>query len=434
MNVPPQGSEAAFVAEAARLLQAESAPFPAQLQRVLQLAERTWPPLRASVTLSDGLVLVTGQSEFPSGGLVTTHAVVRGARRFGTLSLERPAGTPGEGPSESLPEALAALVAQEAEIRRLFQAPLSPGDDLVGSSGVMQDVFRLVDQAAPAGAPVLFLGEPGVGKERLAEALHRRSLAAAGPFVVFNGTGLPETMVESELFGPLRTGGGRLAEARGGTLYIDEVADLSPLVQGRLVKALADRGQPRLVVSSRRNLDTLAAAGRFRSDLLDRLAVHRIQIPPLRDRGSDIVALADHFVARFSLQTGKTIKRISTPTLEMLLTYPWPGNVRELQNVMERAVLLSDDEVIHGYHLPPSLQSSVHSGTQMHGRLTDRLDSLEYEMLVEALKASLGNITQAARELGLTKRVMGLRMKKFELDYRPFRQGPADLAEDDDWN
>jgi Nif-specific regulatory protein len=156
-------------------------------------------------------------------------------------------------------------------------------------------------------------------------------------------------------------------------------------------------------------------------------------VPPLRDRGADIIALADHFTTQFSLKTGKTIMRISTPALEMLLTYPWPGNVRELESVMERAVLLSDDEVIHGYHLPPSLQSSVHTGTRMHGRLVDRLDSLEYEMLVEALKASRGNITQAGRELGLTKRVMGLRMAKFELDYRAFRQGPSsELASSDD--
>jgi len=190
----------------------------------------------------------------------------------------------------------------------------------------------------------------------------------------------------------------------------------------------------RLIASTSRSLERLIAEGKFRSDLYARLAAFPIQVPPLRERGSDIIALADYFVTQFSLQTGKAIKRISTPTLEMLLTYPWPGNVRELENVMERAVLLSDDEVIHGYHLPPSLQSSVHSGTRMHGRLTDRLDSLEYEMLVEALKASQGNITQAARELGLTKRIMGLRLKKFELDYRTFRQAPPDLASDSSRN
>jgi Nif-specific regulatory protein len=186
------------------------------------------------------------------------------------------------------------------------------------------------------------------------------------------------------------------------------------------------------MASSSRSLDKLIASGRFRGDLYARLAASPIQIPPLRDRGSDIIALADYFVTQFSLQTGKDIKRISTPTLEMLLTYPWPGNVRELKSVIERAVLLSDDEVIHGFHLPPSLQSSVHSGTRMHGRLPDRLDSLEYEMLVEALKAAQGNVTQAARELGLTKRIMGLRLKKYELDYRVFRQAPADLASDSD--
>ncbi len=294
---------------------------------------------------------------------------------------------------------------------------------MISSSGVMQEVFRLIEKAADSTMPVILLGEPGVGKERLAEALHRLSPVSEGPFVAFNGTALPEFMVEGELFGHPKGLGGSFEEARGGTLFLDEVGDLSEPVRERLFRALDSGAAPlRLVASSSRSADALIA----------RWKAFPIQVPPLRDRGSDIIALADHFVTKFSLQTGIEVKRISTPALEMLLTYPWPGNVRELETVLERAVLLSDDEVIHGYHLPPSLQSSVHSGTRMHGRLADRLDSLEYEMLVEALKASQGNMTQAARELGLTKRVMGLRLKKFELDYRTFRKSSTDLASDTD--
>jgi Nif-specific regulatory protein len=284
---------------------------------------------------------------------------------------------------------------------------------------------------------VLLIGESGVGKERLAAVLHRRSALSQGPFVPFNGTALPESMVESELFGHPKGLGGRFAEALEGTLFLDEVGDLSPRVQMRLLRALEGGDPvPRLVASTSRNLEVLASSGAFLPGLHTRLAAFPIQVPPLRERGADIVALADYFTTQLSLKTGKSIMRISTPALEMLLTYPWPGNVRELESVMERAVLLSDDEVIHGYHLPPSLQSSVHSGTRMPGRLADRLDSLEYEMIVEALKTSRGNITQAARELGLTKRIMGLRMEKFELDYRAFRQapGPSDLASSDDSN
>ena len=428
-------SDAAFLARVGRLLQTEGESFPAVLQRVLSLVEETWPPVRATVTLTNAVVLVTGQSEFPSGGPVSVIPLTRGSRSLGTVSFELPMGDrDGPAPTPHLEEAVALLIAQEAEIRRLGGASAPATVGLIGSSGVMQEVFRLVEKAAGLSVPVLLSGESGVGKALLAETVHRRSAVSRGPFVLFNGTALPESMVESELFGHAKGPGGKFEEARGGTLFLDEIGDLSLPLQGRLLRTLDDKSGPRLIASTRRGLDSLVAAGRFRSDLQARLSAFPIQVPPLRERGSDIIALADYFVTGFSLQTGKTIKRISTPTLEMLLTYPWPGNVRELETVIERAVLLSDDEVIHGYHLPPSLQSSVHSGTRMHGRLTDRLDSLEYEMLVEALKASHGNITQAARELGLTKRIMGLRLKKFELDYRTFRQGPPDLAEDQDWN
>ncbi len=427
-------SEAGFLARIGSLLQADGESFPAILQRVLIQIEETWPPLRATVALAGGVVLVTGHSEFPSGGPVTSVPLSRGGRTLGTLSFELPPGNRAlPGPPDEMRQAVAILVAQEAEVRRLGNSSM-PSTGLVGSSGVMQDVFGLVEKAAGSSVTVLLSGEPGVGKALLAEAIHRRSSVSRGPFVPFNGTALPESMVESGLFGHARGPGGRFEEARGGSLFLEEVGDLSLAVQARLLRALDSRSTPRLIVSTRRNLEALVGTGRFRSDLAARLAAFPIQVPPLRERGSDIIALADHFVTGFSLQIGKTIKRISTPTLEMLLTYPWPGNVRELETVIERAVLLSDDEVIHGYHLPPSLQSSVHSGTRMPGRLPDRLDSLEYEMLVEALKTSHGNITQAARELGLTKRVMGLRLQKFELDYRTFRQGPTDLAEDEDWN
>lgn len=429
-------TEIDFLVQAGRFLQNQDESFPVVLQRVLDLAERSWPPLRASLTLAGGTVLVTGRSEFPTGGPVARFSVPRGTRLLGTLSFEVPAGDEApSGPSPTLWETLALMVAQESEIRRLGGPTGSSGGGLIGSSGAMQEVMVLVDRAARGDQPVLLLGEPGVGKESLAEEIHRRSNSAAGPFVAFNGTALPEAMVETELFGHPRGAGGRFAEARGGTLFLGEIGDLSLPVQSRLARALASRAVPfRLIASTCLDLDTLVRSGRLRPDLYQQLAVFPIQVPPLRDRGADIIALADHYVTLFSLRTGRTIKRISTPTLEMLMTYHWPGNIRELQNVLERAVLLSDDEVLHGYHLPPSLQSSVHSGTRMHGRLADRLDSLEYEMIVEALKASQGNITQAARELGLSKRIMGLRLDKYELDYRTFRKGPADLAEDPDWN
>lgn len=421
-------ADAALLVEAGRLLQTEGESFPAALQKLLQFLEETWSPIRVSANLTGGIVLVTGQSEFPTGGKVVEVPVVRGAKVLGSLSFEIPPGPRLDAlPSSSIREALALLVAQESEVRRLSAVSTSvPG--LVGNSGVMQEVFRLAERAAGSTVAVLIAGETGVGKEGLASFIHRRSALSRGPFVPFNGTALPEAMVEGELFGHPKGHGGRFAEASGGTLFLDEVGDLSLAVQDRLLRALTTSERPpRIIASTSRPRGAL---------IIDRLSPFSIQVPPLRDRGADIIALADHFVTRASLKIGKDILRISTPALEMLLTYPWPGNVRELESVMERAVLLSDDEVIHGYHLPPSLQSSVHSGTRMHGRLVDRLDSLEYEMIVEALKASRGNVTQAARELGLTKRIMGLRMAKFELDYRVFRQASDtnDLASPEDSN
>jgi len=163
------------------------------------------------------------------------------------------------------------------------------------------------------------------------------------------------------------------------------------------------------------------ADGRFREDLFYRLNVFPVTIPPLRDRGNDIITLADHFVARFAKEAGKGVKRISTPALNMMMSYHWPGNVRELENVIERAVILCEDEVVHGYNLPPSLQTSVLTGTVYKGGLEAKLASVEYEMLVEALKTHGGNMTEAARDLGMTRRVLGLRMDKYGLDYKNFR-------------
>jgi Nif-specific regulatory protein len=177
----------------------------------------------------------------------------------------------------------------------------------------------------------------------------------------------------------------------------------------------------RIIAATNRNLAEMVTMGEFREDLFYRLNVFPMVIPPLRDRGSDTIALADHFVARFAGESGKEIKRISTPALNMMMNYHWPGNVRELENVIERAVILCDDEVVHGYNLPPSLQSSVLTGTVCKGGLQARLASVEYEMLVESLKTNNGNMTEAARELGMTRRVLGLRMDKYGIDYKNFR-------------
>jgi len=173
----------------------------------------------------------------------------------------------------------------------------------------------------------------------------------------------------------------------------------------------------------------MVAAGQFREDLFYRLNVFPITVPPLRARGSDVISLADHFVTKFSEKLGKAVKRISTPALNMLMSYHWPGNVRELENVIERAVILSDDEVIHQYTLPPSLQTATESGTAYDCSLKSKLESVEHEMIVEALKTHNGNMTEAAKDLKLTRRVLGLRMAKFGIEYQVYRRQTSPTAD-----
>lgn len=313
--------------------------------------------------------------------------------------------------------------------------------NIIGSSKTMLEVYELIRKIKNTKTTVLILGESGVGKELVAGAIHYNSMLADGPFVKFNCAALPESLIESELFGHEKgsfTGAvgqrtGRFEEADNGTIFLDEVGELSLAMQAKLLRILQEKtfervggNQPikidcRIIAATNRDLAGMVAKGLFREDLFYRLNVFPITIPPLRDRGSDVITLADHFAALFAKETGKEIKRISTPALNMLMSYNWPGNVRELENVIERAVILTEDEVIHGCNLPPSLQASVLTGSAYKGSLEAKLASVEYEMLVEALKMHHGNMTEAARELGLTRRIMGLRLGKFNLDYKTFR-------------
>jgi Nif-specific regulatory protein len=177
----------------------------------------------------------------------------------------------------------------------------------------------------------------------------------------------------------------------------------------------------RILAATNRDLVEMVTKGTFREDLYYRLNVFPITIPPLRERGNDVVALADHFVSKFSREMGVDIQRISTPAINMLLSYHWPGNVRELENVVERAIILAEDGVIHGYNLPPSLQTPVVSESSVLGSLDAKLNAIEYEMIVDALKASHGNTTEAAIQLGLTRRILGLRLSKYKLNHKDFR-------------
>jgi len=252
---------------------------------------------------------------------------------------------------------------------------------------------------------------------------------------------LPETILESELFGHEKgafTGAlaqrkGRFELASGGTIFLDEVGDFSPATQIKLLRVLQEREfervgatatiktDVRVIAATNRDLEEMIGDGRFRQDLYYRLNVFPIHLPPLRERRADILLLADFFVERYSKLNNKTIRRISTPAIDMLMAYHWPGNVRELENCIERAVILSTDDVIHGHHLPPTLQTAEASGTTHVGTLEATLDNVEREILLDALKSARGNKSKAARALGISERLMGLRVLKHGIDPRRFR-------------
>jgi Nif-specific regulatory protein len=313
--------------------------------------------------------------------------------------------------------------------------------NIVGTSKEMRDVYEQIAQVAPSGATVLIRGESGTGKELVAHAIHYNSPRSSKPFVKVNCAALPESLIESELFGHEKgafTGAvarkrGRFELAEGGTLFLDEIGDLSPAMQVKLLRALQEREfervggtetikvNVRLITATNVDLEQAVSDGRFRSDLYYRLNVFSIYLPPLRERKTDILLLADHFLEKYGRQNGKRIKRISTPAIDMLMTYHWPGNVRELENVVERATLVCEGNVIHGYHLPPTLQTAEGSGTVTKMSLDQAIGAFEKDLIQDALKTTRGNRARAARLLDTTERILGYKVKKYEIDCRRFR-------------
>lgn len=324
----------------------------------------------------------------------------------------------------------------KSELKKKFKP-----SNIIGNAKPMLEVYSLIEKVTKSKATVLILGESGVGKELVASAIHYNSPNSTGPFVKFNCAALPESVIESELFGHEKgayTGAGaqrkgRFETADGGTVFLDEVGELSLQMQAKLLRVLQEKtfervggNTPihvniRILAATNRNLLEMVESGTFREDLYYRLNVFPITIPPLRERGNDVVALADYFVSKFSKEMGVDVKRISTPAINMLISYHWPGNVRELENIIERAIILAEDGVIHGYNLPPSLQTPIISESSPAGTLEARMNVVEYEMIVEALKAARGNTTEAAAQLGLTRRILGLRLAKYKLDHKSFR-------------
>jgi Nif-specific regulatory protein len=315
------------------------------------------------------------------------------------------------------------------------------GSAIIGTSGAMREVYDILSRVAPSDATVLITGESGTGKELVAAELHRLSKRAEEALVKIHCAALPESIIESELFGHEKgafTGAtcqrkGRFERAHRGTIFLDEIGELSFRIQVKLLRVLQERELERvggaatikvdlrLIAATNRNLEEEVKSGRFREDLYYRLNVFPLHIPPLRDRKSDIMLLADHFTEKYAAKNHKCIKRISTPAIDLLTSYSWPGNVRELENCIERAVILSADRVLHAYNLPPSLQSAGSTKTEPTATLEAALSRLEKELIVEALKISEGNRSAAARRLGITERQIGLRLHHYGINWRLYR-------------
>ncbi|MBI3986194.1 MAG: sigma 54-interacting transcriptional regulator, partial [Lentisphaerae bacterium] len=338
----------------------------------------------------------------------------------------------------------ASLMAENRRLHRQLDDRYRPGN-IVGNCSSMRAMYDQIAQVADSQATVLIRGESGTGKELVARAIHFGSARKNSPFISVNCAALPENLIESELFGHEKgsfTGAtqqrrGRFELANGGTLLLDEIGDISPAVQVRLLRVIQEREfervggdrtikvNVRLVAATGKDIEKAIREGRFREDLYYRLNVFPIHLPPLRERRSDIILLADHFLQKYNEVYHKNIKRISTPAINMMMAYHWPGNVRELENGIERAVLTSTDDVIHGYSLPPSLQTSEETHTAIlpeeGADLKTLIRSYEREVIVDALKKFRGNVAAAARHLHTTQRIIHYRIAHLAIVPRDYK-------------
>src|SRR5215203_2412602 len=312
---------------------------------------------------------------------------------------------------------------------------------MVGTSNPMKHVYDQVSQVARSNATVLLRGESGTGKEMIANAIHYNSLRSKRPLVKINCAALPDTLIEAELFGHEKgafTGADRFKKGRfdiadGGTLFLDEIGDLPLQTQIKLLRVLQEREferlggtqtiktNIRLITATNKNLEEAIAKGEFREDLYYRLNVFTIFLPPLRERKSDVLLLAEHFLEKYEQEHGKRIRRISTPAIDMLMAYHFPGNVRELENAIERAVLVCDSNVIHSHHLPPTLQTAEVSGTVTNLTLRSAVEAFEKAMIQDTLKSTRGNIAKAARQLDSTERILAYKIRNYGIDPKRFR-------------
>ncbi|MDR0522123.1 MAG: sigma 54-interacting transcriptional regulator [Planctomycetaceae bacterium] len=390
---------------------------------------------------------------------------------LGTLSVDKKYENDSDALDHDLQilKIIASMIAYDVKIKRMtseIQSTLEAEnarlkeelqrfrpENLIGHSMVMREVYQAIYQVAPSDTTVLIRGESGTGKELVAHAIHAASPRTGKPFVKVNCAALNENLLESELFGHEKgafTGAisqrkGRVEEADGGSLFLDEIGDFTPQIQVKLLRVLQERtfervgsnvprkANIRLICATNRNLEQAIMDGHFREDLYYRINVFPIVLPPLRDRRSDIILLANYFIEINAKRMNKEIKQISPLAADRLLEYRWTGNVRELENTIERAVLLCTDGIIRDDHLPPHIQGSKSSGqnksgdmSSVHrGTLDDRVAVVEQSAIIEALKRTKGNMAAAAEDLGTTSRIIRYKISRYGIEPKEF-QGQAE--------
>lgn len=400
----------------------------------------------------------TGRGKRPDTAFVCVPIKI-GREVIGALSVDTPTKPDAELQRDArLLQIVASMIAQAVQLRRDAleeQERLAEENrrlrgelgqrfrpaNMIGDSHEMREVYHQIARVARTNATVLICGETGTGKELVAQAIHYNSDRANGPFVRVHCAALPESLVESELFGHVRgafTGAvrdrkGRFEAADGGTLFLDEVGDIPPSIQVKLLRVLQEqefervgdsrliRVNVRVIAATHRDLAAMVSNGRFREDLYYRLNVFPIYVPPLRKRPSDILPLAEHFLHLYAKQQNAPARVLSPEVRHRLLTYSWPGNVRELENTIERAVLVCEGATIEVQHLPPALQALTDEPEGADQSLAGQVARLERKLITDALRSSGGNITAAAHLLQTTPRILAYKIRKLGMDPRRFQ-------------
>jgi two-component system response regulator AtoC len=327
------------------------------------------------------------------------------------------------------------LETENTALRQQLEVKFGLGN-IIGQSPAMREVFEIVQQVAPTRTTVLLGGESGTGKEVFAKAIHQASPRARQPFVAVHCAALTTTLLESELFGHEKgafTGAherrvGRFEQAQGGTLFLDEIGEIDATLQVKLLRFLGERtfervgsnktqtADVRLVTATNKNLEEMVKTGKFRDDLFWRLKVVEIKLPPLRERGDDVLLLASHFVREFGAENQKNIRDFSAEALQLIRNYAWPGNVRELRTAMEHAVVLCRGDKITARDLPASLRTTAAPSPAPVPAEPQTVKATERQLIERALQETGGNRTLAAQKIGMSRRTFHRKLHVYHLE------------------